>query len=335
MDDQGADYAKGPLYGKNMFLPYLIHYHLPALQARSGEQFDFQYHWSAYYVQDVQYIENVPLPPTGERYYKKVNIIRDYESFAIELGFSFQLLEELQIGLDMRLLSYYGGFLDPLFEEFHSIFGLPNAGREFFLQNQLYINIPSDNGVLLFLDESVTAFGDIDIWGKWTFFENDSISLAALGGFKLPTGRLETLSGSGYPDLGLGIIADIRPLWYLSIYGQAGLTLPFNGKSYPMFNGYVGLEIHPWDIFSFSIQMNIKTSPISNDIGWGWNWDFNTNFKAYSMPQINILVGFMVRSGDFTWQCYLEEDAITNQGADLSFNLMFSQRIRPQGRENR
>jgi hypothetical protein len=182
------------------------------------------------------------------------------------------------------------------------------------LQNQIYINIPNDNGISFFLDENTVSFGDIDLWSKWTFFEIPRLSLAFLGAFKLPTGRLNTLSGSGAPDVGLGLLSDIRTLWWLTVYAQAGVVLPFDMASYPMFNGLAGVEFHPWDFLSFNLQMNIKTPPISGG--------------RYSWPQTNLLVGFTfltkVREQDFKWQFYLEEDPFTYQGTDITFNLMFS-----------
>jgi hypothetical protein len=311
--DEQKDYAKGPLYGKNLYVPYLIHYNFPSLSARAGEQGDFRYHVSSYFVHDARYAEYNPFPPAGVRTYDKINVLRDYESIVGELGISFNPLRELQVGMEMRLIAYYNGFLDPFVESFHDAFGFRNGGRESFLQNQLYINIHNDNGIPLFLDKNVVSFGDIDLWSKWTFFESPRVSLAFLGAFKLPTGRLDALSGSGYPDLGLGILSDIRVLWYLTLYAQAGVVLPFNTKSYPMFNGLAGAEIHPWEIFSFNLQMNIKTPPISG--------------HAYSLPQTNILVGFTVTHRNFKWQFYFEEDTFTWQGTDITFNVMFSHLI--------
>ncbi|GHV51711.1 hypothetical protein AGMMS49579_07620 [Spirochaetia bacterium] len=304
------DYSKGPLFGKNLYLPYLIHYNFPSLSARSGKQFDFNYHLSVYIVQDVYYVKNNAFPADGVRTYDKKNIERDYESIVGEPGVSFNPLRELQVGMDMRIIAYYNGFLDPLLEGFHGAFGFSNGGREYFLQNQLYINIPNDNGISFFLDKNAVSFGDIDLWTKWTFFEHPKVSLAFLGAFKIPSGKLSALSGSGYPDWGLGILSDIRALWWLTAYAQAGVVFPFDMQSYPMFNGLAGVEFHLWDFFSFNLQMNIKTPPISGSI--------------YSLPQTNLLVGFTAAHKDFKWQFYLEEDPFTYQGTDITFNFLFS-----------
>jgi hypothetical protein len=322
--DLDAGFSKGPLYGKNMYIPFLIHYNIPSLPARSGRQAEFQYHLSLYYIQDVHYWGD-EAPPSGTRIYDKEMVLRDYEGFAGELGFAYNFSGKLQAGIDMRIMAYYGGALDPFFEGFHKIFDFANGSREYFLQNQLYINIPNDNGIPLFLDKETVSFGDIDLWGKWTFFENRRVSLAGLGAFKVPSGRLEALSGSGSPDIGLGLLSDFRVARFLSLYAHAGLVLPFNMKSYPMFNGLAGFEIHPWALVSFNVQMNIKTSPISDStIPYSWNKEINTDFYQYSMPQTNLLVGFIIKHKGSRFQFYIEEDAITNQGTDMTFNVMFS-----------
>jgi phospholipase C len=91
-----------------------------------------------------------------------------------------------------------------------------------------------------------------------------------------------------------------------------------------MFNGLIGIELNPLSFFSIVAQMNIKTSPISNNIEWSWNRIFGTDFKKYSLPQTNILVGFIFKYKEFRWQFYVEEDAITNQGIDIAINFSFS-----------
>jgi len=330
--DLSPDYSKGPLLGKNLYIPFLIHYNFPSLQAKSGEQFDFQYHLSLYYVNDASYTPRNPKTfYSEERNYDTENVLRDYESLVVELGTAFNIFKNLQAGMDMRVFSYYGGFMDQIIDGVHDFINL-KASRDYFLRNQMYVNIPNNNGIAMYLDEPAAAFGDIDLWGKWTFFENRRLSLAALGAFKLPTGSLSALSGSDYPDAALGLLLDNRALRFLTLYTQAGLVLPFNNKSHPMFNGLVGFEVHPWRPISLNLQMNIKTSPITeNTIHFSYTkfLGVNTaNYYQYSLPQINLLAGLVIRHCDFTCQIYFEEDFIFNQSTDITLNVMFLHKIK-------
>ena len=320
------DFSKGPLFGKNLYIPFLIHYNFPSLPARSGERYDLQYHVSIYYAQDARYrTDIIPDDLYSINKYDTAYVVRDYESCVAELGVAYNILRQLQIGMDTRLISYYGGFLDPFIESFHNLFGFSNGDREKFRQNQIYINTPSDNGVLLFLNKNAVSFGDIDLWGKWTFFESGKLSLAALAAFKLPTGSLKSLSGSGYPDAAAGLLLDFRAARFLSLYAQAGIVVPFNGKSRPMFNGLFGVEIHPWKILSFNLQMNVKTSPLSDSaIPFGWNNVWGTDWEQLSLPQTNVLAGVVLRMGAFRFQIYIEEDAIFNQSNDFTIGVTLS-----------
>jgi hypothetical protein len=306
----------------------LIHYNFPSLPAKSGERYNLQYHFSSYKTQDARLRVDI-LPILNGRSYRKELVVIDYEGFATELGVAYNILNEVQAGLDMRLFYHSGGFMDSFLEKFHGLFRFSNGGRERFLQDQIYINIPNEKGNPMFLDRSVVSFGDIDLWGKWTFLENEIVSLAALGAFKIPTGKFKSLSGSGYPDAALGVLSDFRILRFLSLYAQAGIVAPFTSKYYPMFNGLLGAEVHPWKLLSFNLQINFKTSPISDStIPFGWNTLFGTDFYQFNLPQTNVMGGVVLQINNFRIQFYLEEDAIFNQGNDFAIVLMVSHTIK-------
>ena len=314
-------FSKGPLFGKNLYIPFLVHYNFTSLPAKSGVKNDFQYHFSVYYGQDSRFRTDI-LPEYDGRRYNREYVLSDYEGCITEIGAAYNFFREVQAGFNMRLFSYYGGFLDSFVENFHDFFGFSGGARDKFLQNQLYINFPNDNGILLYLNEPVISFGDIDLWCKWTFIENENISLAALGAFKLPTGNLQSLSGSGYPDIAAGLLLDYRVISLLSLYAQAGIVVPFNGKSYPMFNGLLGIEIHPWKIFSFNLQLNIKTSPLSdNTVMFGWNDVWGVNLNQLTLPQTNVLAGIVIQFNKLRLQLYIEEDAVFNQSNDFTVGI--------------
>jgi Protein of unknown function (DUF3187) len=326
LSDGYRDYSKGPLYGKNMYIPYLIYYSFPNIAARSGSKFDFNYHLSLYYTNDF-HISKLYVNEDGS--YDPA-VVRDYEGLVYENGVSFNPIKKLAVGFDLRLISYYGGFLDSVISGYHKAFGFPNGGREYVAENKIRIDIKNNNGVSLFLNKNAVSLGDIDLWTKYTFFEKRWISLAAMGAFKIPSGILSCLSGSGYPDIGTSLLADFRPVWLLTIYLQSGIVIPFDSfipqavsKPYPMYNGLIGLELNPLKVFSLNVQMNMKSSPLKSDIK---HWQF-TGTDYLSLPQLNLLFGVIFAYKGFKWQFYVEEDAITNAGTDITFNLSFSHKL--------
>lgn len=330
------DYTKGPLYGKNMYIPYLIFYNFPSNSAKSCREWGLVYHISNYYINDsfildpslIKYLENGILK-------EKVvyNYGRDYESLVTEIGFSFFWTKYIETGFEIRLYAYYPGFLDIFIEGFHKIFNFPNGSRDFLHDNQIFINIENKNGYSLNLYKPSFAFGDIDVWTKWTFFENKVISVAFMGSFKIPTGKSELLSGSDFPDIGFSLLCDIRPFWIIGFYFQSGIVIPINSlimidNKYvkPMFNGVVGIEFAFIKYFSLLAQFNIKTSPMNGSFYLNNNLNIFTEYL--SSPQTNLLVGFIVKYNDLLWQFYFEEDTFTNAGVDISFNFMFKQSIK-------
>ncbi len=325
---RGTDYSKGPLYGKNMYTPLMIYYNFPSISAKKGDNFSISYYLQSFLIQGFI---------CSDLYMDKYGNVTgtrdiDYESNVLGFGVEFSILRNLQFGIDARVIWYYGGFMDVIIENFHHAFGFPNGGRQYFERNALLINIKNKNGIKLYLDEPNVSFGDIDLWIKWTFFERRFISLAAVGAFKIPTGKLDLLSGSGYPDMATSLIADFRPFWLFSIYLQTGIVLSFdtlipNNESapFPMFNGILSFELNPFKFFSLIVQFNIKTLPIEGYDDF-LHYDLGTPF--FSNPQTNILVGFIFEYNNFTWQFYFEEDPITNSGTDLTLNLTFKHKIR-------
>lgn len=340
------DFAKGPLYGKNMYIPYIIYYNAPAISAQNNSDFAIEYHLSTYIMQDfITYPAEVPVLYdenhkqrkfiVGKDFVSSDYLAIDYESYVSELGLSVYLKKCVQIGLDMRVISYCGGFLDAVIEGFHKTFGFPNGGREYFQKNVLKINIKNTNGIKLKLDDYCTSFGDMDFWVKWTFFKQKYVTLASLGAFKIPTGQLSMLSGSGYPDLATGLLVDVTPCRYVSIYSQFVFVLPFDSflpieqTPYPMFNMMISLEVHPIKCFSILGQFSFKTPAISgtSDFPHQRFIESGNAQPFFSYPQTNVLAGFEWKFKNFTWQFYFEEETFLWAGVDITLNCLFKHKI--------
>ncbi len=312
---------KGPLIGKNLYLPFAIYYTYPGFPAQPAEDGAAGSLVSVYYLNDIKTVgtEDIFGNPV---YYT----IQDYESMIIENSFFWQAAPLWQFGAAVRVQAFYVGFLDAPIEWFHQLFGFPNEGRSYIAMNQINIDVTNKNNVNIMLDHSAFAFGDMDIWVRWSFFSGREIYLAALAAVKLPTGALSGISAvsSGYPDLAFQFLADWHPLDLFSFYGQAGLTVPADSfwpgsesDPYPFFQGMICTEFHPDRTYSVILQINFKTRVLS---GYELHFLFQQTDRL-SLPQFNILIGIKWHIKGLLWQAYIEEDAITNQGADITFNL--------------
>lgn len=318
---EGTTVPKGPLVGKNLYLPFAVYYTYPGFPAQPAEEGAIGNLASVYYLNDVKTVgtEDIFGNPV---YYT----IQDYESMIIEYSFFWQAAQLWQFGTALRVQAFYGGFLDAPIEWFHQFFGLPNEGRDYIAMNQLNIDVVNKNSVNIMLDHAAFVFGDMDIWARWSFFSSREIYLAVLAAVKLPTGFLSGISAvsSGYPDLAFQVLADWHPLELFSFYAQAGLTVPadsfwpgLESDPYPFFQGMICTEFHPDRAYSVILQLNIKTRVLS---GYELHFFFQQTDRL-SLPQLNILTGIKWRTKDLLWQAYIEEDAITNQGADITVNF--------------
>lgn len=330
-----SSWSKGPLVGRNWYLPFSIYYHYPGYSARSGKQSEFQYRFSQYYSNDfsasfVTDYANTSIadPPPG--YPSSYYVSRDFESYNAELGFSYRPSSRLALGLDLRLVSFFGGFLDSFIGGFHGLFGFPNGGREFSPPERVLVDIQNASGVRFSLDSSTVSLGDIDLHARYTFLEKQNIAMAAYGAVKLPAGRLESLSGSGYPDIAFGMAADYLPNRAVSIFAQAGITVPFDSflsdaasKPSPFFTGMTGLAFAPARQFSLNVQLNLKSPSLEPSLEDDLHWLF-TDTNRMLLPQVCLLAGCIRDWPGMRWQFYFEEDPLTNTGVDITFNLSFT-----------
>ena len=116
----------------------------------------------------------------------------DFESLVLELGGSMPFGENHRIGVALRVFAWYGGFLDPVIESFHGIFGLANASREFFPQGGTVVNIKNDRGVQIELEGPGMLLGDTEVFGVWTMSEDAKRAWALAWAVELPTGKAGT-----------------------------------------------------------------------------------------------------------------------------------------------
>lgn len=312
---------KGPLRSKNYYVLFLPFYSFPGEGAAPGEKGSLNLTVAQYYIQDI--VTEFHLSNSGlikERFI-------DYEGYILEPTLSFNPQSRIEVGLTSRFHAYYGGFLDQVFESFHNFFGFPNGGRESYPQNDVYINIHTTTGINLFLDNDKVAIGDTDLYIKWSFLTNRFFDLALWGAFKIPTGSQKNISGSGYADLAMALLADFHFFKRFAFFLETGVILPGQllvGEDkypFPIYHLMAGSEVMITDFFSLLLQFKLNTSPIAEGVTIPENISYTTKLD---LPMTNIIFGTIWRAGNIDFQLTFEEDAFTNNGADLIANFTVS-----------
>jgi hypothetical protein len=113
-----------------------------------------------------------------------------------------------------------GGVLDPLIDDFHDLFGLPDGSRPQLPHDQLRIAYARRGVAQLTVDDDRSGFVDLPLAAGWQWLASDAGALAAWLTLKLPTGQPDALTGSGAPDVALSLAAQrhVGSRWQL--FGQ-------------------------------------------------------------------------------------------------------------------
>lgn len=192
-------------------------------------------------------------------------LILDGESARFTIGANYGLHERLQVGFEIPLVYWGGGFLDDFIINYHSSFGFPQGGRDQAPRNRLLIRYEKEGQELLKKEGASSGIGDVKIYGAWQMYAEKKRALSLHTGLKLPTGNSANLHGSGSLDFSLWIngrqdfSAAYGKLFLLGALGGMYLTtgniLPSQQHHF-VWLASGGIDWRPWRLLSFKLQIN-------------------------------------------------------------------------------
>ncbi len=320
--------STGPLRGTILDAPHQPYYSFPGFSARSGTDEGLYTHSRLYYINEFRAypfnVDDEKLDDEGriadaER--RRELTAMDYESMVFEAGISAPVSERHRIGTVFRLYAYYGGFLDPVIEGFHAVLSLPNASREFFTRGETCISVENNRGVDIELEKAGLLFGDTEVYGIWTFRESGRSAWALSWAVELPTGPAGTPAGNGCIDLGGAVLWErcIAKRFFLHI--QQGFVLPgellaakADGRPRPMSQSLVGIEWPAGD-WRILLQSRIHSSPLTSSMPAPHRLFPQRDY--FELPISSVQAGLRRRFGEWSFDAYFEEDALTHEGPDI------------------
>ena len=317
----GGEPALGPLEGRNMFAPHLPWFSfsadsaaaLPTGSITAGSAVYILNEFSSYPFNPDDYtLESDGRLPSADQ---NNLTAMDYESTILELSVDWQALPKWRFSADWRLHFRYGGFMDSTIEWWHGLFGLSNAGREYFDQNRSRWDIRSTSGISMNGGGTITAPGDLDLLALWSFWSSRNLVMAVQGALKIPLSRGGSGFSSGYPDLGAEILLDWHPWIRWGFYMNTGIIIPLGGGGHVMGQIIPAVEFRVLNGLSILVQMNIQSSPITGEIDYLHPVFGKTTM--FTLPQTDLKIGVKGRINNFGWQFYIEEDPITWEGPDI------------------
>lgn len=250
---------RGPLASRNQMPLALLFAYLVPEDARSLERgvYDFEVTFD---------YSNIIMDQSND--FEAVRLDLEYARTDLRLRRGFG--RGFELGASIRFYAYFGGFLDPFVSGFHDAFGLPN-----------YLRGQTENGLVEYRytrgeeslfegTDSFTAVGDLSLHAKKTLVVDAGgrTALAARAVLKLPTGDVESLSGSGATDFGFGLAFD-RKGERFGLYANANYHVLGEPEKLPAKNYFSLMVAADWHFkprLAAVLQFDHARSPLEGDL---------------------------------------------------------------------
>ncbi|MBX7149871.1 DUF3187 family protein [bacterium] len=160
------------------------------------------------------------LPPTG------YGIDLDMELVRNAIKVKYGLTNKLELGAEIPFIGFFGGFLDSFIQNYHNAFGFPNAGRNTVPNGRFSYRVNKNGSSVYNVNKTLFGLGDIVLSSKLHLIDEGKrrFGIAFKGLLKLPTGSISHGTGSGYPDVGVSILAQ-KSYKRLTSYSQMGVVI--------------------------------------------------------------------------------------------------------------
>jgi len=249
----------------------------------------------------------------------------DGETTYYTYGFRQAVAGKFEWGFEIPWVEQRGGYLDHSIQDFHSIFGFPNNGRREANLNQIDYYISDNNKVYVDFQDSHDGWGDIRVTGGYQLFRAPERSLAIRALVKLPTGDIDTLTGSNGTDGATWLDYTDRELLarlHMSMTAAVGVIALGEGDLLPQQQrhvagyGHFGVSYPLTQAWTFKAQL-----------------DYHSQFVDAAVRQIGgtALQGALGANWQITPQLFtnfaLVEDLISDSTSDVMVQIMLGAKL--------
>lgn len=293
---------EGPLYVKNQFPLFLV-VDPPHLEKASLEDSLS----AGLFYSSVYMVKSSPEWSVG----------LDMEVTEVDLRFRKNMLNTIELGIDVPILSFNSGFMDDFLENYHRLFGFHDYGRSDRPMNSFLYEIRKNNTLLFKAGGGGVGIGDIRLMMKKTLLTGDP-TFSVRFDIELPTGSTAKGFGNGSLDAGIGLLLDKRLGETCMTYVNAGVVFPGDLKwkerlSLKKFAyGAFGVEAALWDTFSLLGQVFVQGSPFPH-----------MNIGTMDRTAVLLTLGGRYRAGKNAFEFSLTEDPNTAGAPDFSLSFSY------------
>lgn len=199
----------------------------------------------------------------------------DGETTYLTYGFRQAIADRLEWGIELPYVIQRGGYLDPVIDDFHDVFGFDDNGRHAAKHNRIDYFVSDGDKVYVDFQNERRGWGDARIGGGFQLLLEPGRALAARALVKIPTGDSDELTGSGGTDVAAWLDYTDRELlarYRVSITGAIGLMVLGDGDLLPHEQnraagyGHFGLSYQATDAWSIKGQVDYHSQLIDVSI---------------------------------------------------------------------
>ncbi|HEY6009530.1 MAG TPA: DUF3187 family protein [Geobacteraceae bacterium] len=195
------------------------------------------------------------------------SITLDAEEWRTNVALRYGLGRDLEVGLDIPVLTQWGGILDAPIEGWHDFFGIEQGGRNSVPHGRTILTYSRAGEQRINVTRENAGIGDIRLTGAWQLYrdaDDPRRAIALRSNLKFPTGDSSRLHGSGGVDFAL---------W---LSGRE--AIPLFPKSWAALWSAGGMLVSQGDILP-ELQRNLAGFA---SLGIGWQPGEAFNLKAFT-----------------------------------------------------
>lgn len=199
----------------------------------------------------------------------------DGETTITNLSYNQTFAKVWSWGVDVPWVRHDGGFLDSFIDGFHDSLGFGSGGRDLVREDRLLYKVQVDGNTVVDLRHPEEDLGDVRLYLGRSLLSSPQRSLTVRGLVKIPTGHVESLSGSEAVDAGAWLEygqGDLFGIAQLSMTAMVGGMYLGKGDLLPQSQndfmpvGHLGFGYRMHDRVQLLMQADARGAPFDIDL---------------------------------------------------------------------
>jgi hypothetical protein len=225
------------------------------------------------------------------------SITFDGEEWRTTLAFRYGIVKGWEVGLDIPVLTEWGGILDAPIQWWHKAFGIDQSGRDLVPQGRTLFSYSRNGRERIHLTGANSGLGDLRLTsGVQLYRDGDDPrrAIALRSSLKLPTGGSSALHGSGGVDFALWLTGREAVPWlhHWALLWSAGGMIVGRGDILPEMQrdlaafGSLGIGWQPGERYNLKLLLNGNTP-----------FYHNSSLRELSVASVQMVAGGTVALG--------------------------------------